>query len=84
MKLTKLEMGFLHCFDDAEGVSIPREHIIQALGHRPELYDLRRLETMVSRLRNKIKEVGIKEFPLATVYGSGYVFNAMLKVLQTD
>mgnify|MGYP000072977172 FL=1 len=84
MKLTNQELIFLICFDDVEGVAVARETIIKALGHRPEIYDLRRLETMVSRLRNKTKDAGMKEFPLATVYGSGYVFNGKLKVELND
>lgn len=84
MKLTNQELSFLACFDDAGGLAIARDTIIKALGHRPEIYDMRRIETMVSRLRNKIKDAGMKEFPLTTVYGSGYVFNGKLKVVVND
>lgn len=82
IKLTNLEMVFLHCFTDAEGVTISRDDIIKILGHRPDIYDVRRLETMISRLRHKTKEAGMAEFPLATVYGAGYTFNGKMVALD--
>jgi len=81
VKLTNQEILFLGCFEEAEGVRISREDIITRLGHRPEVYDIRRLEAMVSRLRNKLREAGVDGFPLATIYGTGYAFNARLMIL---
>lgn len=82
IKLTNLEMVFLSCFIKAEGLTIARDDIIKVLGHRPDVYDVRRLETMVSRLRHKTKEAGMMEFPLATVYGAGYMFNGKIVALE--
>lgn len=82
MKLTNVELAFLSCFKQAEGVSISKNQIICGLGHRPDAYDFRRLDTLISRLRHKAKEAGIEELPLATVYGAGYAYNALLVVLD--
>lgn len=76
IKITNSELLFLSCFKNRVGEKIDRDTIISKLGYRPEAYDIRRLESMISRLRNKIRETGIEEFPLTTVYGSGYAFNA--------
>lgn len=83
IKLTNSELLFMNCFNDSNGKKIDRDTVISKLGFRPDIYDIRRLESMISRLRNKIKEAGVKEFPLATVYGSGYAFNANLKIVGT-
>lgn len=84
VKLTNLEILFLGCFEDAEGVRISREDIITRLGHRPDVYDIRRLEAMVSRLRTKVREAKVDAFPLATIYGTGYAFNAKLMILGAN
>lgn len=82
IKLTNLEMIFLSIFKNAVGVSISKDQIIRSLGQRPDVYDLRRLDTMISRLRHKAKEAGIEQLPLSTVYGVGYAYNALLVVLE--
>lgn len=75
VSLTRNELKLMSCFVGRSGVTIKRDEIICALGARPEVYDERRLEVMVRRLRKKIEDAGIESFPLATVYGTGYVFN---------
>lgn len=81
--LSHSETLFLNCFKDSNGAAVDREDIVVMLGHRLESYDMRRLESLVSRLRNKVKDFGIDVFPLSTVYGSGYAFNEPL-VIQDD
>lgn len=83
IKLTNTELLFLNCFNDLVGKKVDRDTVISKLGFRPEIYDIRRLESMISRLRNKIKDSGVGDFPLTTVYGSGYAFNAPLKIIGT-
>lgn len=82
IQLSHSETLFLHCFKDANGTGIDRDTIIRSLGYRPEAYDMRRLESLVSRLRNKVRDAGIEAFPLNTVYGSGYAFNEALVILD--
>ena len=82
MNLTNMELAFLNCFRDAEGVSISREDIVSQLGHQANVYDYRRLQTMVSRLRLKVKEAGMSELPLESIYGDGYTYKARLIALD--
>lgn len=83
VKLTNSELLFLNCFNELNGKKVERDEVVSKLGYRPEIYDIRRLESMISRLRNKVKDSGINDFPLVTVYGSGYAFNAPLKIVGT-
>jgi DNA-binding response OmpR family regulator len=80
--LSNSETLFLNCFKNKGGTGIERNIIIESLGYRHEAYDVRRLESLVSRLRNKVKDAGIETFPLNTVYGTGYAFNELLVILD--
>lgn len=82
IKLTKNELRFLCCFVEKHGEPVGRAVIIDALGYKPEVYDLRRLEVLVRRLRKKLEDVGSAGFNIATVYGTGYVLNTPLKSLS--
>lgn len=79
INLTKNELKFLGCFVEKFGVTVERASIIVSLGYNPELYDLRRLEVLVRRLRKKLENFGASEFVIATVYGVGYALNTRLK-----
>ena len=81
ISLTKNEMALMSCFVEQPGETLCREEIIRALGGRPDVYDERRLEVLVRRFRKKITDAGYKNFPLATVYGTGYAFNERLEML---
>lgn len=76
--LTHRECEVLKCFAGLIGEVVHRDSIVKALGFNPLVYDMRRLETMVSRLRKKLELAGIEEFPLQTVYGTGYALHAEL------
>lgn len=80
--LTQSELSLLTVFIDKSGIAIERDEIIHALGYAPEHYDARRMEVLVRRLRNKIESQGILQFPLMTVYGIGYVFNASMQFAE--
>lgn len=82
IELSNSETLFLNCFKNTEGIGVDRNIIIESLGYRREAYDVRRLESLVSRLRNKVKDAGAEAFPLNTVYGTGYAFNEPLVVLD--
>ncbi len=79
--LTKNEMSLMSCFVELPGETLSRDEIIRALGGRPDVYDERRLEVLVRRFRKKIIEAGYENFPLSTVYGTGYAFNERLEIL---
>ncbi len=79
--LTQSEIRVLSCFVEAAGLPRDRNEIIEALGKTIEDYDPRRLEIMIRRLRNKVKNHGL-DLPLATVYGGGYCFTENLRKLE--
>lgn len=81
VELTHKEISFMKCFVGLEGLPVKRQTIIRALGFSPDAYDIRRLEAMVSRLRKKIEESSISNFPLSTVYGVGYAFNEAIDMM---
>lgn len=79
--LTRSEMNLMSCFVEQPGMTVSRDEIIRALGGRPDVYDERRLEVLIRRFRKKVTEAGYLDFPLATVYGQGYVFNEPLEMI---
>jgi len=62
-----------------EGAS--REDIAGRLGFDPRSYDYRRLETLVSRLRRKLREYMVEDELLRAVRGTGYAFGADILVM---
>jgi DNA-binding response OmpR family regulator len=57
------------------GLPVSRDVLAKAWGFDSRIYDFRRMESMVRRLRNKcVRQLGCA-LPLATVYGMGFVFN---------
>lgn len=83
IKLTNSELTILLCLMDASERMVHRDQIVIALGFSPDSYDVRRLESLVSRLRNKARGIGIQDFPLVAVYGAGYSFNAPMNTAES-
>lgn len=81
ISLTKSEVSIMSCFVEKAGMTVSRDDVIEALGGNPMIYDPRRLEIAIRRLRKKIDEHTNKEFPLITVYGEGYSFNSPISSL---
>ena len=79
IELTRSEFALLNCFVQKSGQVITRDEIIKGLGFNPLVYDNRRLEVMLRRLRKKIEDAGVVKFPLQTVYGVGLAFNGFMK-----
>lgn len=77
LNLTRNELCVLSCFVERGGLTIGKTEIVRALGHDPESYDLRRLEVLVRRLRQKVESLNV-DFPLVTIYGVGFSFNARM------
>lgn len=81
--LTLSEIQLLQTLARWSGHPVPRIEIIRGLGADPMSYDERRLETMVRRLRQKVREgTGGQSLPLITVRGVGYAFKAGLSVIN--
>lgn len=58
---------------------VARRQLIEALGHDYLLFDQRRLDTAMSRLRHKLEEVSPDKSPIRAVRGVGYVFATPLR-----
>lgn len=74
VKLTQSEKELLNALATQPGQTISKDALILALGHDPATYDPRRMEILVRRLRNKVRDKTPGPFPLETSHGLGYVF----------
>jgi DNA-binding response OmpR family regulator len=73
--LTDNELRFLVPLLEKPGEVVEREELLRALDQRPDLYAMRRLETMVSRLRAKVQRSSSGEpLPVRARHGRGYAF----------
>jgi two-component system OmpR family response regulator len=79
ISLTRRETSVLGVCVSTEGTAVLRATFITALNESPDVYDPRRLEVLLRRLREKIERQSGLEFPLVSVYGVGYSFNARLR-----
>jgi len=59
--LTDNELRFLTPLLASAGAVVPREALCLALEHRPDLYAMRRMETLLSRLRAKLRRTSPEE-----------------------
>lgn len=80
IQLTHSEHVLLGCLASTPGQPVAREQMIHRLGHDPAVYDPRRLEIMVRRLRNKCKDILGYALPLETAPRQGYAFIAAIVV----
>lgn len=73
VELTSLQRSFLQCFN---GVAITepvsRDSLMLALGHNRFEVNHHKLETLVSRLRRKVREQIGEDLPIQAVPGRGY------------
>jgi len=75
IELTLADIQILASFRQSKEGCVSKPHLIQALGGDVSDYDVRRLETAISRLRRKLSVAGIKGSDLIKVQrGSGYQF----------
>lgn len=81
IRLTHSEHKLLTTLAESPGQPVERDTLVTALGHDPELYDPRRMEIMVRRLRNKASEVLGYLLPLETVSRRGYAFAAPIQLI---
>lgn len=81
-KLTLTETAFLHQLAREPGATVPRDDLIVAMGRDPDIYDRRRLDTFVSRLRGKVADACENSPPLRSVHALGYSFAAPLVLID--
>lgn len=72
--LSYAETNFLLALARAPGEAVLRRDLITALGHKPDYYDTRRLDTFASRLRQKVVSGCGTELPLRSIHAHGYAF----------
>jgi two-component system OmpR family response regulator len=84
IKLSRSETLVLNVLAQCGGSGASREALIKGLGQNPEIYDWRRMEILVRRLRGKIEQrLGIP-LPLRTIHGYGYAFNEPLLITSGE
>lgn len=74
VKLTATEHALLVRLAQSPGLAVSRQELVQSLGHDPRYYDPRRMEILVRRLRNKVRETLGCPLPVDTAHGLGYAF----------
>lgn len=80
IELTDQEAVVIGLLARADGRPITRRQIVDALGQSWAAYDLRRLDTLVSRMRARwLRKTG-RELPLRTLHREGYEFAEVLEV----
>lgn len=73
--LTDNELRFLRPLLERPGAVVEREELFRALDQKQDIYAMRRMETMVSRLRGKVQNTSPGEpIPLRARHGRGYAF----------
>lgn len=72
--LTYKEVAFLTQLAEQPGRPFPREAFTGLFTEKTELFDARRLEVMVRRLRDKVRKRSGVELPVNTAHGVGYAF----------
>ena len=77
--LTDQEAVLVGLLARAGGGAVSRRQIVEALRQDWATYDLRRIDTLVSRLRARWQRKTGRELPLRTLHREGYEFAAMVE-----
>lgn len=80
VRLTQSESTFLATLAENPGEPVSRRTMIVALGHNVDYYDMRRLDMLVSRLRQKIQREGGCSLPVRSIHSVGYSFVAPVRL----
>ena len=79
--LSELQRRLLLAFHGTKtGQAISRESLMHALGHAGQVMDPHRLETLLSRLRLKVRQQLGQDLPLKAVPGLGYALTQPVSV----
>jgi two-component system, OmpR family, response regulator len=80
MSLSDLQRRFITALKDVPvGQNVSREYLIAAVGYGDVDTDAHRLETLISRLRIKVRTELKEELPLQAIPGLGYVLNKAIR-----
>lgn len=80
LRLTQQEAAFIAALAETPGIAVARKRIIAAMGHDIDYYDPRRLDTLLSRLRNKLAKEGESGLPVRSIHSIGFAFAAPIRV----
>jgi DNA-binding response OmpR family regulator len=72
--LTASEWVFVQTLRKNQGRVVSRDELVRSLGQDPANYDVRRMDTLVQRLRQKIESADMGELPLHTRHGKGFIW----------
>lgn len=81
LDVTEGESKLLSALINSSHMPVSRNALIIALGESPDAYDPHRLDTMMHRLRLKLKGHGNPELQLRNVYGVGYMCITPVRML---
>jgi DNA-binding response OmpR family regulator len=79
MNLTPQEMTLVRRLCEAGAEPVSKRQLVEALGQDWSSYDLRRLDTLVSRLRLRWRREAGRELPLKTLHREGYGFLGVIE-----
>lgn len=80
IKLTHSELLLLSATAAQPGEVVTRDQLVRLLGEDPIYYDWRRLEILIRRMRNKVRDGVGYDMPFETIRGQGYAFTAPIKL----
>lgn len=80
-ELSAAEATFVQLLAGSGGSPVGRRQIVEALGQDWASYDLRRLDTLVSRLRARWQHKTGLELPLKTLHREGYAFGEPIEAV---
>jgi len=82
IKLTAKEMTFLNILMQQSGECVARSRLLDELGYFDDEFGNRSMDSLLRRLRKKVKDEIHKELPVQTIRASGYCFSAMSVILS--
>ncbi|MBX3452907.1 MAG: response regulator transcription factor [Ferrovibrio sp.] len=80
IKLTATELSFLTALFERVGQPCSRDWLAQAIVRPQAAADFRNLDTVVNRLRRKIRQAAETDPPIKMIYGQGYIFSAPCRI----
>lgn len=81
-RLTATELAFIAALLEHNGEPCPRETLLERLARPNAHWDNPHLDSMVNRLRRKIKTATGQDAPIKSVYGVGYAFGAVGEITE--
>ena len=82
LQLKHAEKLLLLALVQAAGEVVNKERVIESQGGAAAVYDYRRVETMVRRLRLRCREMLGVDLPVLTIYGRGLAFTEPCEVVD--